>query len=767
MKLKNKVTIILFSLWCVVMLTSQLGSYLILNKSYIELEQKQADIGMSRVEEAIEQQVSALKSVLASWAVWDDAYLFVINLNEAFIKVNMLPATLAAVDIDDMIFYDVNGNIKYKMAVDSKRINVIPVNEELIQVVQPSVEKLSQPGSDGKFSGLINTSKGIMLVVATPIMPSSNIGVKHGTLLMAKYLTKNIIDQLKTLTKVKFTITAVTNFDASEKKLYEALLKNRLIIDRNSETSLNGYSLVNDIYEKPVAMINATMPRVVYEFGNKTVNYYNFVFVVYSILLMLVLWYLLQILLVKRLERLQLEIGDVNDNNNSFNNLIAGIADEVTSVAKLYHQATHDALTGLANRNLLEHAFNQATQQSKKQKIALLFIDLDYFKRANDSLGHEVGDQLLIEVSKTFNECIKDNDLAVRLGGDEFVLMLVDVGVQQAIELADQIFHELKKPFHVKGHELSISCTIGVSVYPDDGKDIATLLNKADIALYHAKGNGRNHCQVYSEELNLAIQEAYKREAELQRAIDKKELVLYYQPIYDVVTRRIISVEALIRWRHPQRGFLGADQIIPIAEKSGLILPIGEWVLNTACKQAKTWQEQGITFIPIAINISILQTKSTSIYKLVKEALETHQIKPECLELELTETSYVEITSNILEDMRLLKEMGVKLVVDDFGVGYSGLGYLRSLPISKLKIDRSFIKDVLSDADDRAITLAVIAIAHQLDLQVIAEGVETIAHFEFLRLHHVDAAQGNYLCKPLDADQCASFLKSDLGKVTS
>jgi diguanylate cyclase (GGDEF)-like protein len=763
MKLRNKVSIIVLTLWCIVLVAAYASSQFILSKSYFQLEQTQANINMLRAKEAIDQSVTSLNTVLSTWAIWDDAYQFAIDHNKSFIDSNLIVGTFAAIDIDGIFIYDTNGKSVYAQAIDSKRTHLKQPPSDWFTTLD-SLSRQLLP--DGSIHGFANTDNGIIMIVGQPIMASNNKGPSHGMMFMVKYLSKDVISKIRKLIKLDLTLYPLADI-SNNSNLMNAYLytqENREpYLERTSDTSMSGYSLLYDINKKPIALIKTAMPRLIYQFGVETVSYYNGIFVIYATLLMLFLWYLLQSLLVRRLESLKQQISNIDENNHYFKKLINGVSDEVTTVASLYHHATHDPLTGLANRTLLEQAFiyNQSKVIKSKNKIAIIFIDLDYFKRINDSLGHEVGDALLIEVARNLNTCLRENDLAARLGGDEFSVMISDVTLEKINIIAERLFKTFSKPIHVNDHELHISTCMGIGIYPDHGNDFATILNKADIALYHAKANDRNCYFYYSDDLNKQILEAHRKEAELQHALDNKELCLFFQPIFDVMTKRIISYEALIRWRHPERGLLNAAEIIPLAEKSGLIVPIGKWVLTTACRQAKTWQDQGYANIPIAVNISILQTKNTSIYKLVTDALKETGLEPEFLELELTETSYVEITETILNDMRLLKELGVKLAVDDFGVGYSGLGYLRSLPISKLKIDSSFVKDALSDPDDNAITLAIIAIAHQLDLQVIAEGVETIAHFEFLKINQVDAVQGNYLCKPLDAE---AFIKYVMDK---
>lgn len=429
--------------------------------------------------------------------------------------------------------------------------------------------------------------------------------------------------------------------------------------------------------------------------------------------------------------------------------------------AHLYYQATHDPLTGLANRNLLQKIFAHYAEQVKQEnkKIAFLFIDLDYFKWINDTLGHEIGDQLLIYIANQLLNCLGEGDVAARLGGDEFIIMLTDINqLEQINRMVYRIFDYFNKSVRIDGHTLHLTSSMGISLFPDDGKDLNELINRADVALYKAKERGRNCFQYYSPLLSREIQETHCDEIELQHAIDNKQLCLYYQPIYDAQSKRIISLEALIRWNHPKKGLLDASYIIPLAEKTGIIVPIGEWALWTACQQAKSWQKKGLSLVPIAVNLSALQTKYTSISQLVSHILQTTQLDPHYLELELTETSFIENSVTVLNELSKLYMEGVHLTLDDFGTGYSALGYLKRIPLSKLKIDQSFIRGLSVDIEDRTIILAIIAIAHHLNLQVIAEGVEREEQYEFLREHKVDGIQGHYFMPPLDADSCETLL---------
>lgn len=764
MKLRNKVTVILVSLWLVMVAICYLGSHYILGNSYLDLERKQAVDNLQRFNEAVDQMIESVSTMTASWSVWDDTYQFVIDKNQNYIKSNLAMGSASSTNMDMILYYDAAGKFITGVSISPDKTNFIEIPKVVTDYLTPDSKIIHQPSIDSASKGLLLTDDGILMMAGRPILTSNSQGPSHGTLVMAKYISSDIINKLKNLTKLNFTLYDMNHSSLDEKheNIMRVLNDGMSFYHENiSADKMTIYSLIRDINGLPISLASIEMPRTIKQFGNHTIKYFNVMFFIYSSISIILLWYLLQNLLVKRLETLKGHLGNVDQDSNYFNNLIAVGTDEVSAVASLYHQATHDPLTGLANRNLLEQAFDYHVKnlQPGKDKIAVLFLDVDHFKHVNDSMGHEIGDLMLIDMAEKLTQCLRENDIAVRMGGDEFVVMLVGIDIQQLNSIIDRIYKLFSQSININEHELYLESSMGISIYPNDGDNISVLLKKSDIALYHAKESGRNHYQYYSEELNKTIQESYKNEAELQRAIDNKELFLVYQPVVDVLSHKIVGIEALLRWCHPQRGLLAASEIIPIAEKSGLIVPIGKWVLTTACQQIRRWQDRSLPVVPVTVNISLSQTKSASIYKLINNILADTRLDPQLLELELTEISYGGLDETILNDLDQLKDLGVKLVVDDFGIGSAGMAFLRRLPVSKIKIDRSFIKDIHRDPDDCAITLAIIAIAHQLDLQVIAEGVETREQYEFLKLNHVDAAQGNYFSKPVYADDCEMLLK--------
>ena len=429
--------------------------------------------------------------------------------------------------------------------------------------------------------------------------------------------------------------------------------------------------------------------------------------------------------------------------------------------------AYYDALTGLPNRALLQDRLSKAlaSARRRKEKVAILFLDLDRFKDINDSLGHSLGDLLLQNVAERLKRCAREQDTVARLGGDEFLIVLTNVKeIADASVAAERFMHAMTAEFVVQGHSLSINCSVGISMFPEHGTDSEILIKNADAAMYRAKESGRNNFRFFTEDMNAQGVKRLTLENGLRLALEKRELFLVYQPQVDIVSGKIIGLEALLRWQHPTLGLVPPDKFIRIAENCGLIVPIGEWVLRTACSQARKWQDEGIPAVSVAVNVSAVQFRQEGFCELIRRVLHETGLAPQYLELELTEgllLANADVTFSVLQE---LTDMGLTLAIDDFGNGYSNFTYLRQFRVSKLKIDRSFIRDVAVNPDDAAITTAIISMAKSLNLKVIAEGVEDEAQMSFLRAHQCDEIQGYYFSKPLAVDKVADKLRGNSPK---
>ena len=426
--------------------------------------------------------------------------------------------------------------------------------------------------------------------------------------------------------------------------------------------------------------------------------------------------------------------------------------------------AYYDALTGLPNRTLFRDRLAKALASARRQEygVAILFLDLDRFKDINDSLGHAVGDLLLQAVAERLKTWAREQDTVARLGGDEFLIMLTDIkDVPDAAVAAQRLIDAMTAEFLVQGQSLKVSCSVGISIFPEHGGNGETLINRADAAMYSAKDYGRNHFRFFTEDMNAQAVERLTLENSLRLALEKKQLFLMYQPQMHIVGGRITGLEALLRWQHPDLGLVPPDSFIRIAENSGLIVPIGEWVLRTACSQARKWQDEGLPAVTVAVNVSAIQFRQNNFCELIRNVLHENGLAAQYLELELTESVLLSDADLMLSVVQELTAMGVTLAIDDFGTGYSSFAYLRQFRVSKLKIDRVFIRDVAVNSDDAAITSAIISMAKSLRLKVIAEGVENEAQLSFLRDHHCDEIQGYYFSKALTVDKVADKLRGN------
>ncbi|MCG6552235.1 MAG: EAL domain-containing protein [Candidatus Magnetominusculus sp. LBB02] len=421
---------------------------------------------------------------------------------------------------------------------------------------------------------------------------------------------------------------------------------------------------------------------------------------------------------------------------------------------RLKQMAHFDVLTGLPNRSLYEERLNQTLLLAKRNKFnfAVMFLDLDKFKNVNDTIGHQVGDMLLKEVSQRLLSHVRKSDTVGRMGGDEFQILLSEVSrPDDAAVVADKIIQSIREPFFLNGHECRIGVSIGISIYPDDGDTMVTLTKNADLAMYHVKEHGRNRYEFFNPAMDEALQEKTKMEAALRVALEQDEFELLYQPQIDIKSGKLVGCEALIRWNHPEMGVISPVKFIPLAEETMLVVPIGEWVLRQACNQNRLWQKQGFHMERISVNLSALQFKDDMFVEKISAILKETGLEPHCLDVEITESGLMRNVDLSIETMDKLRGIGVKISVDDFGTGYSSLLYLKRFPIDILKIDQDFIRNCTTDASDAVITSTIISMAHRLKIKVIAEGVDDEGQLELLRVFSCDEVQGYIFSKPVSA----------------
>ncbi|VAX07065.1 diguanylate cyclase/phosphodiesterase (GGDEF & EAL domains) with PAS/PAC sensor(s) [hydrothermal vent metagenome] len=465
-------------------------------------------------------------------------------------------------------------------------------------------------------------------------------------------------------------------------------------------------------------------------------------------------------------------IMDNEGNPSQYVGLFNDITEQKKNEERIRHQAYHDALTELPNRLLFNDRLQVALAQARRtdEQLAIMFIDLDRFKNINDSLGHSVGDQLLQGMAQRLLDCTRDEDTVARMGGDEFTVMLPRIRLLGDVDqVARKVLDGLSKPLRVEGHELVVTASIGISLYPDDGKQAEALMKNADSAMYSAKEQGKNKYQFYSADMNASAMEHFTLETQLRHALEHEEFVLHYQPQVEINSGRLIGFEVLVRWQHPELGLVLPGKFITLLEETGLIVPVGEWILNQACRQNHAWREAGLAPVRVAVNFSSHQFREVPVSQVVAQALKDSDLSADGLEVEITEGVLMDDIEQSCETLQQLRDMGVAIAIDDFGTGYSSLSYLKQFPVDMLKIDLSFVRDITCNPQDMEIVTSIIAMAHGLELGVIAEGVETEEQLQLLSELGCDQIQGYLTGRPLASEQATELLlkHSNKGRVTS
>ncbi len=461
-------------------------------------------------------------------------------------------------------------------------------------------------------------------------------------------------------------------------------------------------------------------------------------------------------------------ISDADGSVSRYVGIFSDITKRKRDEEQIWRQANYDGLTGLPNRALFLDRLSQAVADARRDRhgLALMFVDLDHFKLINDTLGHSIGDLLLQEAGRRLAACVRDNDTVSRLGGDEFTIVLKRIDTAKgaasvaAATVAEKVIGALARPFWLDGSQFAIGASIGITIFPDDATDEDTLLRNADMAMYRAKETGRNTFAFFTRDMNERVQTLATLGNELRHAIERDELVVYYQPIFEAGTLRVEGAEALVRWQHPRLGLVAPGEFIPVAEETGLIGTLGEWVLDAACNDAVTWQKPGRPPVSVAVNLSTRQAKLglARFTRFATDVLQSTGLPPHLLKFEITESFIIEESDKMLAWLRSIRDMGIQLSIDDFGTGYSSLSYLRRLPVDIVKIDRSFVSEVSINADDAALVRAIVSMAHGLRMQVVAEGVETPEQLAFLQSVECDLVQGFHFRPPLPADEFRAFL---------
>lgn len=767
------------------------------------LEDKYIIENVERTKKEIFKEIEVLDTIVMDWAVWDNSYQFMTDKNPEYIKANLSEDTLNNLKINIMLFIDNKGNLVHGEGYDLQKKESVPIDEALLKYIKD--HSLLQ-NNDVKYrkSGIVTLNgKDLILLSICPILTSAGEGPINGYIVLgANFTEKKIADIGKELSsEIKLTFLKDFEYD---RKFFD-LKDDKIQIDAVSDQKIIGRAFLDDIDGKHLLLLSIEKNRDINNIGEAGIKATLWLLLGLFFLFAIIITVILDRGILLRFQELSNDIrkigegkdlsvrlkrqnidDELTDVSNEINGMLGALErsqlflsksesalkkaieklqDEVLEHEKTQEQikyiAYHDTLTGLPNRNLLNellvHSITLAERNNKC--MAVLFLDIDGFKMINDSKGHGMGDQILQEVAERLLKTLRKSDVIARHGGDEFIVIIEELDNCSGVELiANKIINCFQEPFHLENQDYFLTTSVGVAVYPADGQTPDMLIKNADIAMYKAKENGKNQYLFCTPVMKDVANETMELSTNLYRAIEKNELELYYQPQLSCHNNQIMGVEALIRWRHPVMGLISLAKFIPIAEKTGLILPIGEWVLRTACQQNKKWQEQGLPKIRMGVNLSLRQFHNNDLLNLVESVLKETKLAPQYLELEITETIAMKEKSYIINTLNAFRQIGVSIAIDDFGTEYSSLSYLKHLPVDRLKVAMQFIRGIGIDHKDEALAKGIIVLAKSIGMNVIAEGVETKEQLEFLKNHNCDEIQGYYFFKPLAEAEMTKLL---------
>ena len=693
-----------------------------------------------------------------------------------------------------MLFIDNKGNLVHSEGYDLQKKESVPIDEALLKYIKD--HSLLQ-NNDVKYrkSGIVTLNgKDLILLSICPILTSAGEGPINGYIVLGANFTEKKIADIGEELSSEIKLTFLKDFEY-DRKFFD-LKDDKIQIDAVSDQKIIGRAFLDDIDGKHLLLLSIEKNRDINNIGEAGIKATLWLLLGLFFLFAIIITVILDRGILLRFQELSNDIrkigegkdlsvrlkrqnidDELTDVSNEINGMLGALErsqlflsksesalkkaieklqDEVLEHQKTQEQikyiAYHDTLTGLPNRNLLNellvHSITLAERNNKC--MAVLFLDIDGFKMINDSKGHGMGDQILQEVAERLLKTLRKSDVIARHGGDEFIVIIEELDNCSGVELiANKIINCFQEPFHLENQDYFLTTSVGVAVYPADGQTPDMLIKNADIAMYKAKENGKNQYLFCTPVMKDVANETMELSTNLYRAIEKNELELYYQPQLSCHNNQIMGVEALIRWRHPVMGLISPAKFIPIAEKTGLILPIGEWVLRTACQQNKKWQEQGLPKIRMGVNLSLRQFHNNDLLNLVEAVLKETKLAPQYLELEITETIAMKEKSYIINTLNAFRQIGVSIAIDDFGTEYSSLSYLKHLPVDRLKVAMQFIRGIGIDHKDEALAKGIIVLAKSIGMNVIAEGVETKEQLEFLKNHNCDEIQGYYFFKPL------------------
>lgn len=766
MKIRRKILGMVVLVLSVALLFVYLFSQGVVLNHYKALEAKDIRENTDRALLAVKNQFAMMQVNLSNYSAWDDTLSFVQhftgNVEEApYLTSNYVNYFFVQNELQVMTMFDASQQLIYGRFYERAENRQVSIPEDLLaQIVDQDAGLLTHTHAKSQKQGFLNTASGVMMIVSQPITTSDRTGMIGGTIVFGRLLTPEKVAKIaeKTRTNLSVMPYVAEQFPALN-------TQNTRHIERPEQDLIREQALLTDLHGDPLLVVEVDKHREIYKQGERTLSSIFWMLVIIAILAASAFSMFIYQVILQRIVSLRQAVGEITATRTYGTRVPVQGTDEITDLQRAFNlllesvehseetikrQANLDPLTELPNRRLFAEQLQRALDEAKRKdgKVAVLFIDLNNFKEINDRHGHDCGDQLLRQLGERLTVFLGPYGTISRLGGDEFTVLLPDVS-RGDVERAQHCLNiGLSQPFEVNGMRVPVSASVGISLYPNDGQDPHALIKAADTAMFRIKEAGRRGVETDED-----MQRRQLLEQHLRHAVEQGELRLMYQPIQDLRTGSIIGAEALLRWHHPLFGNVSPSEFIPIAEESGSILDIGNWVLRTACLQGKQWHAWQDTRFRMAVNLSAVQMEQEDLLEQIETILAETGLNPEMLELEITESTMMQNVEEVIRKLEALKAMGISISIDDFGTGYSSLAYLQKLSVNNLKVDRSFVNDLAHSDGDMTIAKAVIDLGHNLNMHVIAEGVETEEQKTLLQALGCDQVQGYLIGRPMGAEE--------------